>query len=93
MLDLFEETLHREGMKMDSGIPEADAKQQACEEMHRCEIRWVIREYFPDGKAAADYFQTVEKHRGAGPAKRLRDDCREAWAKHRAKVDADKVQS
>lgn len=72
-------------------LEELDAKQQAREEMHRCEIRWVIREYFPDGKAASDYFQTVEKHRGAGPAKRLRDDCREAWAKHRAKVDAEKV--
>jgi hypothetical protein len=93
MLDLFEETLHREGMKIDSGIPEKQAKEEAREEMHRCEIQWVIREFYPDGKAAADYFLRVEKHRGIAPAKRLRDDCREAWRLHREKVDSDKVNS
>lgn len=60
-----------------------DAAEAAEDDRHRCEIQWVIREFFPDGKRAADYFTEVEKKRGAGLAKRLRDDCREAWAKHR----------
>ena len=79
MLDLFEETLHREGMKIDSGIPEKEAKEQAREEMHRCEIQWVIREFFPDGKRAAEYFKDVEKKRGKESADKLRNDTREAW--------------
>lgn len=62
------------------------------EELNHCEIQSVIRRFFPDGKAAAAYFELVEKERGIAPATRLRDDCRKAWAAHRAKVDADKVQ-
>jgi hypothetical protein len=47
---------------------------------HRCEVAWVIRAFFPDGNAAADYFKAVEKKRNKAAADRLRDDCRTAWA-------------
>ena len=88
MSDLFDRMEEHKAERMaimhESKVPDAGAAAE--EDRHRCEIKWVIREFFPDGKRAADYFSEVEKKRGEGPAKRLRDDCRDAWAKHRAEM-------
>ena len=88
MTDLFaniqEAQDERQAIQMADGITTSTA------ELHRCEVLTIVNRYFPNGDPKP-FFEKVEKHRGAGPAKRLRDDCREAWAKHRAKVDAEKV--
>lgn len=60
------------------------------DDIHKCEIQSIIRRFYPDGKAAAAYFELVEKHRGNAPATRLKNDCRVAWGLHREKVDMDK---
>jgi hypothetical protein len=52
-------------------------------ERHRCEVSWVIRTFYPDGKAAADYLNLVETKRGKTMADKLRADCREQWKKRK----------
>ena len=59
-----------------------DAIGAAEDDRHRCEVKSVIRRFFPDGQRAAEYFSLVEKKRGKGPADRLRSDCRVAWKQH-----------
>lgn len=88
MGDLFEQMAEakseREAIMIESSVP--DAIESAAEDIHRCEVKSVIRRYYPDGKAAADYFGLVEKKRGKGPADKLRADCRVAWAKRREEL-------
>ncbi|MBK7509826.1 MAG: hypothetical protein IPI16_17555 [Comamonadaceae bacterium] len=77
MTDLFasmeESTAEREAIKAADGI-EFDE-----DERHRCEVSWVMRAFYPDGKRAAEYFDLVEKKRGKESADKLRQDCRAEW--------------
>lgn len=50
--------------------------------LHNCEVRSVIRRFFPDGTKASEYFELVEKRRGKDAADKLRSDCRIAWKNH-----------
>jgi hypothetical protein len=87
MTDLYqsieESRIEREGNKIDSGIPLADAVAQTREELHACEVRDCVRRYYPDGQKMADFLAKVEKARGHGAAEKLRADVRIAWAKRR----------
>jgi hypothetical protein len=77
MTDLFD--------SMEEAVTEREANMLADafpfdeEKRHACEVSWVMRTMYPDGKRAAEYFSLVEKKRGKGPADKLRDDCRVAW--------------
>ena len=77
MTDLFasmeESVTEREAIKAADGIEFNES------ERHRCEVSWVMRAFYPDGKRAAEYFDLVEKKRGKESADKLRQDCREAW--------------
>ncbi len=72
----------RKAIMIESNVP--DAIGMAEDDRHRCEVKSVIRRFFPDGQAAAGYFSEVEKKRGKGPADKLRTDCRVAWKQHQA---------
>lgn len=84
MTDLFasmtEHQAERLAIMQESNVP--DAVVAADDDRHRCEVKSVIRRFFPDGNAAAEYFALVEKKRGKGPADKLRADCRVAWKQH-----------
>ena len=77
MNDLFESIQEAKDERTD--IQMADGIETTAEELHRCEVKAVIRQCFPDGKKAAEYFEIVESKRGHLAANRLRDDCRAAW--------------
>lgn len=68
-----ESTVERDAIMSADGIVFDEEKR------HQCEVRWVINTFYPDNKAAAEYFKTVEKHRGKAMADHLRNDCRIAW--------------
>ena len=72
----------RKAIMIESNVP--DAIGMAEDDRHRCEVRSVLRRFYPDGQAAAEYFAAVEKKRGKGPADKLRADCRVAWKQHQA---------
>lgn len=78
MNDLF--TSMEEATEERIAIQAADSIEQIEENFrHRCEVSWVIRAFYPDNKAAAEYFKTVETKRGKECADKLRADCRIAW--------------
>jgi len=77
MNDLFESI--QEAKDERTAIQMADGIETTAEELHRCEVKAVIRQCYPDGKKAAEYFEIVESKRGHLAANRLRDDCRAAW--------------
>ena len=83
MTDLFESmTEHhaeRLAIMQESSVP--NAIEAAADDLHRCEIKAVLRQCFPDGKKAAEYLEVVEKKRGHLAAQRLRDDVRAEWKK------------
>ena len=58
--------------------------EAAALDMHSCEVRSVIRMYYPNGRAAAAYFDGVEKARGKEAADKLRNDVRAAWMAKKA---------
>ena len=70
----------RKAIMIESNVP--DAIGMAEDDRHRCEVKSVIRRFFPDGQRASEYFALVEKKRGKGPADKLRADCRVAWKQH-----------
>ena len=77
MNDLFdsmeEAVTEREAIMLADAIPFDEEKR------HACEVSWVMRAFYPDGKRAADYFDLVEKKRGKESADKLRHDCRAEW--------------
>lgn len=83
MTDLFdsmtEHHAERLAIMQESGVP--DPVAAAAEDMHRCEVKAVMRKFYPDGNKAAEYFEQVEKKRGHLAAQRLRDDVRAEWKK------------
>lgn len=73
--------------EFDGGMARAEAEAAAhADEQHRheCEVRDVIKRYYPDGEAAKAYLDDCEKKRGKPAADRLRDDARAAWVARRA---------
>jgi len=101
MDDLFESIeegrIEREAVMAESGVE--NAAEAAALDMHRCEVRSVIRQYFPDANAAKEYFALVDAKRGKEAGERLRVDCRAAWQAEinerrprQIAVDRDKVQ-
>ena len=69
----------REAIMAESGV--SNPAEAAALDMHSCEVRSVIRMYYPDGRAAAAYFDGVEKARGKEAADKLRNDVRAEWRK------------
>lgn len=53
----------------------------AADTLHACEVRDIVRRFFPDGHAAAEFMEQVEKKRGHLAAQKLRDDVRAEWKK------------
>lgn len=77
MTDLFdsmeEAVTEREAIMLADAIPFDEEKR------HACEVSWVMRTMYPDGKRAAEYFSLVEKKRNKEAADKLREDCRKEW--------------
>lgn len=71
----------RIGIMMDSKVP--NAIEAASDDLHKCEIKAVIRQCYPNGNKAAEYFNGVEKSRGKAAADRLRNDVRTEWKRRK----------
>lgn len=77
--ELFED---RAGiLEFDAGMPREVAEKTALEHMHECEVRDVIKRYYPDGNAAKEYLDLCEKKRGKPAADRLRNEVLAEWLK------------
>ena len=72
-----EHAAERLAIMHESGVP--DAVIHADDDLLRCEVKSVMRRFFPDGAAAAEYFKLVESKRGKPAADKLRDASRQAW--------------
>ena len=72
----------REAIMAEAGVE--NPAEAAALDMHSCEVRSVIRMYYPNGRAAAAYFDGVEKARGKEAADKLRNDVRAAWMAKKA---------
>ena len=72
MTDLFQSM-------QESNVP--NAVECAADDLHKREVQAVMRQFYPDGDKAKEYFEVVEKKRGHLAAQRLRDDVREEWRK------------
>ena len=72
-------------MEFDGGMERKEAEAKAREDLHRCEVQWCIRNFFPDGIAMAAHLETVERKRGKPAADRLRVALRKAWKEQRGK--------
>lgn len=84
MNDLFQSI--EEAKEERQAIQMADGITTTAEELHRCEITAVMRQCYPDGDKAKEYFELFEKNRGHLAAQRLRDDVREVWKKRRVEM-------
>lgn len=77
-------------MEFDAGMTREDAEMAAAidveEQRHKAEVRWMVRNYWPDGDALSGQLALVEKRRGAEAAERLRTDCRAEWRRYRDEV-------
>ena len=72
-------------MEFDGGMERKEAEAKAREDLHRCELQWCIRRFYPDGAAMAAHLETVERKRGKPAADRLRVDLRKAWKEQQRK--------
>ena len=88
MTDLFESIeearVERFAIMQESNVP--NAVESASDDLHKCEVQAVMRQFYPDGDKAKEYFELVEKKRGHLAAQRLRDDVREEWKKRRVEM-------
>jgi len=84
MSDLFQSI--EEAKEERQAIQMADGIIPCADELHRCEIKAVMRQCYPDGDKAKEYFELVEKKRGHLAAQRLRDDVRAEWKKLRVEM-------
>ena len=82
MNDLF--TSIEEAKDERQAIQMADGITTTSDELHRCEVQAVMRQFYPDGDKAKEYFELVEKKRGHLAAQKLRDDCREEWKRRKS---------
>ena len=77
--ELFDE---RAGiLEFEAGMTRESAEKTTMEHMHECEVRDVIKRFYPDGEAAKAYLDLCDKKRGKVAAYRLRCDVRAAWMK------------
>jgi len=81
LASMDEHYAERLAIMQESGVP--DAVVAADDDRHRCEVRSVLRRYYPRGQEAAAYIELVEKKRGKPAADRLRNDVRVAWRQRR----------
>lgn len=81
MIDLLQSIA--EAKEVRQAIQMADGITTTSDELHQFEIKAVMRQCYPDGNKAAEYFELVEKKRGHLAAQRLRDDVRAEWKKRR----------
>ena len=88
MTDLFqsmqEHHAERLAILQESNVP--NAVECAADDLHKCEVMAVMRQFYPDGDKAKEYFELVEKKRGHLAAQRLRDDVRAEWKKRRVEM-------
>ena len=82
MNDLFanfeESRKEREAIMIESNVP--NAIESAADDRHQCEVRDMIRRFFPHRvETMKAFFVDVEKHRGKAAAEMLINDTREAW--------------
>ena len=82
MNDLFanleESRKEREAIIIESNVP--NAIESAADDRHQCEVRDMIRRFFPHRvETMKAFFMDVEKHRGKAAAEMLINDTREAW--------------
>ena len=87
MIDLlsnFEESRQeREAIMIESNVP--NAIESAADDRHDCEVRDMIRRFFPHRvETMKAFFGDVEKHRGKAAAEKLKADTRIAWATAKA---------
>lgn len=79
--DLFashqEARAERVAIMVEAGVD--DPVRRMDDDRHACEVRDVVRRFYPDPKAAAEYMNLCEKHRGKAAADRLRADVRKAF--------------
>ena len=66
-------------MEFDAGMSREVAEKTALQHMLECEVRDVIKRFYPDGAAAKEYLDACEKKRGKDAADRLRDAVRAEW--------------
>lgn len=50
-------------MEFDAGMTRDVAEKTALQHMHECEVRDVIKRYYPDGAAAKEYLDLCEEKR------------------------------
>lgn len=85
MTDLFasmtEHHAERLAIMQESAVP--DAVISAADDLHRCEVKAVMRRCYPRGEEAKEYFALVEQKRGKEAADMLRDAVRAEWKKRR----------
>lgn len=82
LLESIEESREeRRAIMQESGVENAAAS--ADEDLFQCEVKSIIRRFYPDGEKAAEYFNIVEKKRGKDSAQRLRDAVRAEWKQRR----------
>ena len=85
MFESIEEArVERFAIMQESNVP--NAVECAADDLHKCEVQAVMRQFYPDGDKAKEYFELVEKKRGHLAAQRLRDDVREEWKKRRVEM-------
>lgn len=74
-------------MTFESDITEAGLfdsyELQMEQKRHECEVRDLVKRYYPNGRDLAAYFELVEKKRGRVATEKLRADCRKEWARYR----------
>jgi hypothetical protein len=68
-------------MEFDAGMTREVAEKTAMQHMHECEVRDVIKRFYPDGDAAKEYLDLCEKKRGKAAADSLRNAVRAEWMK------------
>ena len=82
MNDLFanfeESRKEREAIMIESNVP--NAIEAAADDRHQCEVRDMIRRFYPHRvETMKAFFAVVEKRRGKAAAEMLINDTREAW--------------
>lgn len=88
MTDLFESMQEHHAERL-ANMQESNVSnpvEAAADDLRRCEIAAVMRQCYPDGDKAKEYFELVEKKRGKAAADKLRDDVRAEWKKRLAEA-------
>lgn len=79
---MFDDELFQERaavMEYDGGLSREEAEKATRQHMHECEVRYCIKQFYPDGNAMAAHLDLVDKRRGKEAGNKLRVDVRRAW--------------